>query len=323
MGSTTYNTEKLDLFLEAHEGSPEWAQLYPRHYHTPEGYLPAKYVSAIMGVAITMAPLLAREAWAKGMYAEEANITVANFVARKVVQTGVQQFWLGRSLGEALLRTSVPKDALLRDTPWPFPGMVIYLPKGILSTEKSGDVAFISMAIHTPADHARWCNGELIEEARFILNAGSITESGIAADWYATYPLHCTMEELFDPSYFRHSEICPEIRAASDNAVASKLIELVINTCYYMAQAVESVEIDAIGGKRKRGKEVTPWWTPRWVGRRYMSDRRELGGSHLSPRMHWRRGHFRAQRHGEGWTQIRQTWIEPTLVNSGEPLETT
>jgi hypothetical protein len=316
----TFNTSPLDLFLAAHESDPSWSRLYPRHYHTPEGYLPAKYLSGILGVAINLAPMVSKASRDKGMYTEEANSAVANLVAQKVVDTGVQQFWLGRAVGEALLRTTVPKDAILRETPWPFPAFVIYLPKGLLSTEKSGDVCHIAVSLHTPGDHDRYTGGT-IEEDRLLIHAGSVLDDGRVADWYATYPTHCAVAEIFDPTHFRHSEICPDIRAVSDSEVATKIIELVLNTCYYMAQAAEAVDEHIIGGKRKRGKEVTPWWTPRWVGHRYAGAQRDRGGSHLSPRMHWRRGHFRAQGYGEGRKQIRQTWIEPVIVNSADTPE--
>jgi hypothetical protein len=40
----------------------------------------------------------------------------------------------------------------------------------------------------------------------------------------------------------------------------------------------------------------------------------EGGGQGESPRAHWRRGHWRRQRHGPGLTQIALRWIRPTLV---------
>jgi hypothetical protein len=34
-----------------------------------------------------------------------------------------------------------------------------------------------------------------------------------------------------------------------------------------------------------------------------------------SPRTHWRRGHWRSQRIGANQSQIKSSWIEPTLIN--------
>lgn len=41
----------------------------------------------------------------------------------------------------------------------------------------------------------------------------------------------------------------------------------------------------------------------------------------LRLRPHWRRGHFRRIRYGEGHTESRLGWIHPTLVNSAGIVE--
>ncbi|MEP6672519.1 MAG: hypothetical protein ABJF10_25370 [Chthoniobacter sp.] len=62
-------------------------------------------------------------------------------------------------------------------------------------------------------------------------------------------------------------------------------------------------------------------------GRDLFSDaaRTEGGGADgKSPRAHWRRGHWRRQRHGPGLSLIVLRWIRPTIVmkDHGEPVET-
>ena len=42
------------------------------------------------------------------------------------------------------------------------------------------------------------------------------------------------------------------------------------------------------------------------------------GDPRRPPRPHWRRGHFRRIRHGEGLAEIRLGWIRPVLVNAAE-----
>ena len=46
-------------------------------------------------------------------------------------------------------------------------------------------------------------------------------------------------------------------------------------------------------------------------------------GRGLSPRAHWRRGHWRRQRHGTGLSMITPRWIRPTIVKkeNGSPVE--
>lgn len=41
-------------------------------------------------------------------------------------------------------------------------------------------------------------------------------------------------------------------------------------------------------------------------------------GTHGSLRTHWRRGHWRLQRHGEGLSQSKRIWIKPVMVGSDQ-----
>ena len=43
-----------------------------------------------------------------------------------------------------------------------------------------------------------------------------------------------------------------------------------------------------------------------------------LGGTHASPRMHWRRGHFRRQPIGTGLIDYKIIWLEPCLIGIKE-----
>jgi len=56
-------------------------------------------------------------------------------------------------------------------------------------------------------------------------------------------------------------------------------------------------------------------WKPAWFGEHY-AIRREasLGGTHASPRLHFRRGHFTNQPYGPKSTLRKKLWIDPILV---------
>jgi hypothetical protein len=67
------------------------------------------------------------------------------------------------------------------------------------------------------------------------------------------------------------------------------------------------------------GKDTKEFWEPNIIGRDYHV-RRHLpkGGTHASPRLHWRRGHFRRQPCGPGFSERKTIWLEPVLVGAGE-----
>lgn len=79
------------------------------------------------------------------------------------------------------------------------------------------------------------------------------------------------------------------------------------------------------------GGQKIEYWTPNVIGEHYRA-KREAGadearavvaggavgtaGSHASPRLHWRRGHFRNQAYGEQRRERKVIWVEPMLVGA-------
>jgi hypothetical protein len=66
----------------------------------------------------------------------------------------------------------------------------------------------------------------------------------------------------------------------------------------------------------KKGSNQLEFWTPNIIGKSYAAPRSNPpgSGSHNSPRMHWRRGHFRNQAFGIGRSERKVIWLEPTLI---------
>src|SRR5437899_7574028 len=68
------------------------------------------------------------------------------------------------------------------------------------------------------------------------------------------------------------------------------------------------------GVKAKKGKIREALWTPNFIGKCYRPKGMLQGGHHASPSLHWRRGHKRNQRYGEGNKLVKKIWIEPMLI---------
>jgi len=60
------------------------------------------------------------------------------------------------------------------------------------------------------------------------------------------------------------------------------------------------------------------YWSPNIVGKFYTPPKHAPQGTHASPRMHWRRGHFRHQPFGPGRQERKVIWLEPMLVSAGD-----
>lgn len=65
-----------------------------------------------------------------------------------------------------------------------------------------------------------------------------------------------------------------------------------------------------IGSKYKVKREV-----PKIVSGKFVVEQREHG-THASPRLHWRRGHYRQQSFGPQRRERKTIWIEPCLVGA-------
>jgi hypothetical protein len=94
------------------------------------------------------------------------------------------------------------------------------------------------------------------------------------------------------------------------------LPNIIFNTLFAMAARPEYVESGKRIGNMKKSKSEL--WTPNIIGRKYATkyDPNAETGTHASPRMHWRRGHFRQQACGIGRLEHKIIWIEPMLVNA-------
>jgi hypothetical protein len=91
---------------------------------------------------------------------------------------------------------------------------------------------------------------------------------------------------------------------------------IVLNSLLVMLARPELVEHDGHRVRTmKKGKDpAREEWTPNWLGRTYRIQRADGDGTHASPRLHWRRGHFRQQPCGAGGKERKTIWLEPVLV---------
>ncbi len=110
--------------------------------------------------------------------------------------------------------------------------------------------------------------------------------------------------------------------AKTEQQFTTTVDKLLLQTLLYLQLKPDSVSATAPSshqsGSGFRGKaDPHQRLEPIWIGRDYQPQ--VLGrshGSHSSPRLHWRRGHWKRVAFGEGRMERRWQWIEPTLVNA-------
>src|SRR6266540_1226772 len=107
--------------------------------------------------------------------------------------------------------------------------------------------------------------------------------------------------------------------ASGDDEFLRQCRALVFGLLLAMDARSQLVSYGRREGKQSK-KNRREFWTPNIIGRGFKVGRQSSGEkeSHASPRLHWRRGHFRAQRHGTGLQQVKTIWLEPMLVGGSE-----
>jgi len=100
-----------------------------------------------------------------------------------------------------------------------------------------------------------------------------------------------------------------------------QLTRLIANTIMlinYQPSLVTAQRSDSpgLGFNNKSSDDPMP---VRWLGKNFSNNRTKScagsGGSHASPRAHWRRGHWHGYRYGEGRKILKRKWVQPVYVN--------
>ncbi len=107
------------------------------------------------------------------------------------------------------------------------------------------------------------------------------------------------------------------IQLSKQQSVESKLLSLLINCLLYSNSKntdIKEIIINKGFGKKQNSNSL---YSPLWIGKNYQSKIKHISkGSHASPRLHVRRGHWRSVPYGEKRSLRKQVWIQPTVVGA-------
>jgi len=288
----------LDGILAAAEKREEFRPFYPRRVITPPGYLNIKRVSVLFFEAFLLDGKLPHLINQEKELAPSTRIY--SLIGEELLRNQFQTFWLGRELGEDLLRTQPPLGIPYREFPWPFSAFTIMLPYGLLR-RGGGDIPYISIM---------FVDGTLKFVAPIAMPGVWKTMSGSLIPGEGEGLSDMDPSILISDSVFSTTGVTKQ--DANESAI---LVNLVSNVMFYMDSDGASIEESQREGKSK-GKGDSGLWSPKWVGQRHRRDADTVKGTHASPRTHWRRGHWRNHAVGEGRLSRRRLWIKPMLINT-------
>lgn len=254
-------------------------------------------------------------------------------------QHRVPMFFLAPDLMEAVLRTDFDDDINWQTMELPYESGILMLPKGSLVHPEDGEVAMLMWSRIRKGEHAPPWPGI----PRPILPHDAFIILGLCADrcvWFdsiltANVRPVMRLNNLF---YRAPGEAAPNIEKSNfmdadltedEQPFVEKMGVILFGTFLAMNARPVLVEHGKLLKRVGAGAKAREFWSPNVIGARYKFKREvakivdrqfvtstRATGTHASPRMHWRRGHYRNQPYGPKLKEHKTIWIEPCLIGA-------
>lgn len=275
-------------FLDkAKEQRPDLYKLvYPKAYqYVPSNYQsPKKFADSLIAF---MLDLLQREK------TEEIESTLD--CIRQFLHYGekykLPSFFVDRQFYRAMWNTDVKDNIDYETLKLPFPAQLLYLPQDI--------------------------------EKEYLLFDRDVDNEPVSIVGLCTYTTTTNRKQFI---FFQCSRNYFRLIAKEANTVSEYLQQYSANKSFNMAinillarLARPSLYSEGTTVRTRGKKTFKELWTPNFIGKGYKTKEEGIStGTHASPRVHWRRGHFRNQHFGIKNAEQKIIWIEPTLVGVEE-----
>ena len=207
------------------------------------------------------------------------------------------------------------------------PTFLLAIPKGLLCASDGTEIDYLTVSC-SDSEHPKWSQAwwrsteiEPFNNLRHDLYFQICTIDSQETVWTSGTAIGDDGALIYDKT----SSIGKDILTTDDKEFIQRIRNLVINVLLAL-EFSPSLLTDVTKTEAKTAKKGFANFAssntryPRWLGKNYQS-KSVLStdkGTHLSPCIHWRRGHWRLLESGEGkrWKEARRLWIEPVLVNS-------
>jgi hypothetical protein len=275
----------------------EFALCYPRRYAVPGGYGSPKKAAACLATHLGLAQETELDKSASAIF----------FIADGLVQHNVPTYWASRDIVEASAATDLPAELCFSELKLPLPAILFMLPENAIKAPGTEGLSWIGFS-EFPEGAVGFGSGNSTTAYSMVLRRDEPLSQN--EDKVAFYQ---SPVDGSDWSSFLTTE---------DTGVHRLLTKIGVNLLMIMSSRPELSEVGTPvespltpDGRRPDNK----LWSPNWIGRTYRhASRAEPDGTHASPRMHWRRGHWRHQPCGPNRSERKDIWIEPCLVSAPE-----
>jgi hypothetical protein len=316
----------------------------PRKITSPGGYQSVRTVAA--AIYNLMCPANIKRRSHDFVIPQQATVQAISYA---IVNARFPIYYVSDQFARAVAATELPKDLRIEDLKWPVPALVFGFPTRFMQDYIGVDMSYV-YAAQQP-------EGAMTSD--FFPDAPDIVAPYSKVSWMWMWYLRGQIENLV--SSFRQDEMAGAVAtdyAYSDWTGASKeIVEgkkeaadkvslLILKLLCVLQWRDGLIKQGTITrpAHTKNGEARPPLWSPNLIGANYRYVSAPGTGTHSSPRIHLRRGHWRYQaiekrgetvhvwslpRTGEGyidWAQVseehkqafwrthKRIWIEPVLV---------
>ena len=298
---------------------------YPRKYRIPKGYYSPELLTNYVferNRAIALAGL-------NKDFSSDQTFTSGLAVSEKLAKYKVPTYFVKPDLCEAMIKTQLPDSFRLNQLKFPMPSMLLMLEQEFCRKHFNGnEIIFLGLSLL----HSKEEIEVKIADKILIKVCGPEDKENYLLIWSmfsnrVQYHFRCSLDEesTFDKLLNIKLELSPNTNFEDNDEIISKKINtLAVSLLFYTTtvnnEIIQPPTVLMPGitqGKNEHKKIIRETiFNPRWLGEHYKIKRSlSLGGTHASPIMHWRNGHWRHQKIGVGRSEVKLVWIEPTLVN--------
>lgn len=232
----------------------------------------------------------------------------------RLMEFSTPTYFVSSALLTALMNTDLPKMRLC-DLKWPMEAMLFVLPRETLKTPTGWCTMSAVARSHKGQISPTMRDEEPVMPGSNALTSFSLGTSldGVIYSW--CHPLN---EDPIDVGASDPHEC--DIQDAAEAEFISTHTKIIVQLLLALSMRKDLVTsgemIKAARAATKHKKAKSPLWSPNVMGRNYRAKTESEGrGTHQSPEMHWRKGHWRMYEKGEHWKVDKTIWIEPILVN--------
>lgn len=289
--------------------------LYKSYRVSPQGYYSSSQVARIL----LANSVITFEIFKLGI-SEQATLILSNYIAEQAIP----YYWLNSDLAKDFTLTSIPPSIPNKIT-LPDLGLIV-LPENEIITD-TGSVMYIAYKLVKPSENVeiKVATGKTFDRTQTLkVNLDRSGENEFTLIWSA-----CENTGYFTAGILELESSDNEFKLVANDIdiilnpkseldrQKNCLLSILINCLIYANPLNTDIAKKKRGlGFSKSAKNLT--YTPLWIGKGYKraSTSKDNKSSHASPRMHWRRGHYRRIACGKGRKQKVWHWIKPTLVGS-------